>query len=241
MNSWHDNDDFWVVMEGALFSQKRLDMALGDVDGVVKLLGIGPGARVLDLCCGPGRHAAELARRGYSVVGVDRNPRYLERAEMAAPEVEFVKSDMREFVREGEFDAVINLYTSFGYFEDEGENVRVLRNVRKSLKDGGAFLIDTQGKETLALKFEERKWSEQGDAHLLQESRVVDDWAWVESRWILVRDGVKKEFTVRIRLYSATEMKALLESAGFEKVEVFGSLDGKPYDHQAERLVAVAR
>ena len=117
----------------------------------------------------------------------------------------------------------------------------MLENVKKSLKDGGAFLIDTQGKETLALKFEERKWSEQGGAHLLQESRVVDDWAWVESRWILVRDGKQTEFTVRIRLYSATEMKAMLKSVGFEKVEVFGSLDGKPYDHQAERLVAVAR
>jgi len=241
MNSWHDNDDFWAAIEGALFNEKRLAMALGDVDGMVKLLGIGPGARVLDLCCGPGGHAAELARRGYSVVGVDRNPRYLERAEMAAPEVEFVEKDMREFVREGEFDAVINIYTSFGYFEDESENVKVLQNVRKSLKDGGAFLIDTQGKETLALKFEERKWSEQGGAHLLQESRVVDDWAWVESRWILVKDGKQDEFTVRIRLYSATGMKALLESVGFEKVEVFGSLDGKPYDHQAERLVAVAR
>jgi SAM-dependent methyltransferase len=241
MNSWYENDEFWAEIEAALFNPRRLEMAPGDVDGVIKLLGIEPGARVLDLCCGPGRHAAELARRGYSVVGVDRNPRYLERAEMAAPEVEFFEGDMREFVREGEFDAVINLYTSFGYFEDEGENVRVLENVKKSLKGGGAFLIDTQGKETLALKFEERRWSEQGDAHLLQESRVVDDWAWVESRWILVRGGEQKEFIVRVRLYSATEMKAMLNSVGFKKVEVFGSLDGKPYDHQAERLVAVAR
>jgi hypothetical protein len=117
----------------------------------------------------------------------------------------------------------------------------VLENVKKSLKEGGAFLIDTQGKETLALKFEERKWSEQGGAHLLQESRVVDDWGWVESRWILVRGGEEKEYNVRIRLYSAAEMKALLESAGFEQVEVFGSLDGAPYDHKAVRLVAVAR
>jgi SAM-dependent methyltransferase len=245
MGSWHEDDTFWAAVEAALFNPERIEMTPRDVDGVLGLLGPGPGARILDLCCGPGRHAIELARRGFTVTGVDRNRGYLDRAReearAAGVGVEFVEADMREFVRPGAFDAVINLYTSFGYFENESENARVLGNVRESLGADGAALLDLQGKESMALTFEERRWSEQGGAHLLQHSRPVDDWASVESRWTLVRDGQVREFTVRLRLYAATELKGLLLSAGFGRVEVFGSIDGAPYDHQAKRLVAVAQ
>lgn len=245
MDPWYENDEFWTIIEPALFDPERLETARGEVEGVLGLLGLQPGARVLDLCCGPGRHAVELARKGFTVVGVDRNPRYLERAGRAAGEagveVELVEEDMRSFVRPGAFDAAISLYTSFGYFEDEDENVKVARNVRRSLREGGAALLDVLGKETLALGFEERRWSEHGGAHLLQESRPVDDWSRVESRWVLVRDGRERAFTIRIRLYAATELKALLLGVGFSRVEVYGSVAGAPYDHKAERLVAVAR
>jgi SAM-dependent methyltransferase len=245
MTAWHDDDELWAALEETLFNPERLQMAPGDVDGVVRLLGLQPGARILDLCCGPGRHAVELAGRGYAVTGVDRNPAYLDRAREAAGEagveLELVRADMREFVRPGAFDAVINLYTSFGYFEDDDQDLRVLQNVKTSLAAGGAALLDLQGKESMALSFEERRWSEVGGVHLLQHTRAIDDWTRVESRWVLVRDGEQKEFVIRLRMYSASELKRLFRCAGFGQVAVFGSLDGVPYDHRARRLVAVAR
>jgi SAM-dependent methyltransferase len=99
---WYEDDDFWAAAEAVLFPPDRLAAAKTETDGVLKLLSLKPGARILDLCCGPGRHAVEMARRGYKVTGADRNKAYLERARKSAKglglEIEFVEEDMRRFV-----------------------------------------------------------------------------------------------------------------------------------------------
>lgn len=241
---WYENDAFWRAVEAALFSEEKWAMAKSDVDGMVKLLSLPSGSKILDLCCGPGRHAIELARRGYKVTGVDRTHDYLKRAQKIAQEnrlkVEFVKDDMRRFVRPRAFDAAINLYTSFGYFEKEEETRQVLKNIYHSLKRGGSALFEMMSKEILARDFEERTWSEFGNLLLLQHRSVDKDWQWLESRWILIRKGKRQDFAWRLRLYSGSEFKALLRSEGFQKIRLYGSLDGIPYDQDARRLVAVA-
>ncbi|MBN2496218.1 MAG: class I SAM-dependent methyltransferase [Deltaproteobacteria bacterium] len=242
--AWHEDDSFWSVLEPILFSDERLASASGDVEGVVALAGPAAGARVLDLCTGPGRHALELARRGFEVTGVDRNPAYLARAREAASEagvqLELVCEDMRRFVREEAFDLLINLYTSFGYFDDEAENLQVAQNMCRCLRPGGAAVMELMGKEVLARIFQPRGWAEHGGVMLCEE-RSVEDWDWVRSRWIAYRDGRRHEFHVRHRLYSGREIADLLCRAGFAEVAVYGTLHGAPYDQKAERLVAVAR
>jgi SAM-dependent methyltransferase len=243
---WHDEDYFWETVAPVLFSERRWSDAPAEVEGVVSLLGISPGANVLDLCCGVGRHSVELARRGMRVTGVDRTRAYLERARRAAKaegiEVEFAEDDMRAFCRPGVFDAVVNLFTSFGYFEDPEDDRRVVSNVYESLKIGGAFLLDMMSKEILARILQERRWQQEEDGTiLLQETKVTKNWSWVESRWILLKDGKKQEFEISHRLYSAVELTSLLEGCGFERVEVYGDVQGAPYDHAAKRLVVLAR
>jgi SAM-dependent methyltransferase len=245
MEAWYENNSFWAAVEDVLFSPDRLDAAKTEVDGVRKLLALEPGAKVLDLCCGPGRHSLELARRGYRVTGVDRTGLYLNRARESARElgldVEFVEEDMRRFLRPGAFDAAINLFTSFGYFENEPENLHVLENIHRSLKPGGAALIDTISKEIAARSYAERTWVEVGDILLLDHRSASPDWKWTDQRWIIVRDGKKQEFRWKLRLYTAAELKGLLERAGFKRVRFYGGLEGTPYGGKAKRLVAVAR
>lgn len=242
---WYENDAFWKAVEPALFSEEKWAMAKSDVDGMAKLLSLPSGSKILDLCCGPGRHAIEFARRGYKVTGVDRTHDYLKRARKSAQKkglkIEFVKEDMRRFVRPRAFDAVINLYASFGYFEKEEETRQVLKNIYNSLKRAGSALFEMMSKEILARDFEERTWSEFGDLLLLQHRSVDKDWEWLESRWILIREGLRQDFAWRVRLYSASEFKTLLRSEGFRKIRLYGSLDGILYDQEASRLVAVAR
>jgi len=208
------------------------------------LLKLEPGAAVLDLCCGPGRHSLELARRGFKVTGVDRTARFLEearrRAEAEGLVIEFVQGDMRTFRRPEAFDAVINLFTSFGYFDDPQEDKQVLENVYTSLRPNGKLLLDTMGKEVLARIFRERDWFEQDGALFLEERRLLEGWSRIETRWIIVRDGEQEEFTLKLRLYSGAELRALLREIGFRRVELFGNLDGEPYDQNARRLVALA-
>jgi SAM-dependent methyltransferase len=244
MAVWHEQDDFWEAVP--LFDEERLEMASAEVDAVLSLLDLEPGATVLDLCCGVGRHSLELARRGYRVTGVDRTAAYLDTAHHQAAaeslDVEWVQADMREFVRAGAFAAAVNLYTSFGYFEDPAQDRQVAENLVQSLVPGGSLVMEMMGKEVLARIFRPRDWRELPDGSLfLQERRICRDWTWIENRWILVKDGERKEYPLGTRLYDGAGLRALLLQAGFESVELYGDLTGTPYDTGARRLVAVAR
>jgi SAM-dependent methyltransferase len=246
MPEWHEDDRFWESFAPAMFTPERLAAAPGEVTSVLALVRTPPGAAILDLACGPGRHALELARRGFRVTGVDRTRVHVARARAAAAAeglpVELLEGDMRAFVRPESFDLAVSLFTSFGYFRDPSDDRRVIENVARSLRPGGAFVIDVVGKEVLARIFQPRDWHELADGALWLEERDVDSgWSWMRNRWILIRDGRREEFVIELRLYSAAELGALLRDAGFASAEPFGSIRGTPYDEKAERLVIVAR
>ena len=245
MSTWHESDHFWETLAPVFFGPQRWEVVPAEVEQIVGLLGVGPGAAILDLCCGPGRHALELARRGFRVTGVDRTATYLERARERAQEegldVEFVLEDMRQFCRPDAFDAVLSMFTSFGYFEDPAQNRQVLSNVYRSLRDGGVLLLELVGKEILARIFQERSWEEHGDILMLEERSIHQDWTWVEKRWIVQQGEERHEFVVSHWLYSAAELSAMLKTCGFDTVMAYGDLEGAPYDHAARRLVVVAR
>ncbi len=245
MPEWFEDDEFWRTTAPSMFGDQMWQAAPGDVDGVVELAGIAPPARVLDLACGPGRHTLELARRGFRVTGVDLSKFLLDEARRRAQEaglaVEFIQQDMRHFQGNGEFDCALNLFTSFGFFRDPADDRRVVENAFRALKGGGVFVLDSMGKEILARIFNPRDWREHDEELWLYERKVQEDWSWIENRWIVVRGGVRKEFRISHRLYSAAELSRLMLECGFKRVEAYGDFQGAPYDQDARRLVAVAR
>jgi len=245
---WFEDESLWSELYPALFTEERLRLGEEEVPKVLELAGLSAvaGPAALDLCCGPGRHAVPLARRGVRVTAVDRT-RFLldrgrERARSAGVAIEFVEADMREFRRSTAFDLAISLFTSFGYFAAREDDLRVLRNVRASLKPEGVFVIDVVGKEWLARHFQPTRAIDLADGGvLIDRCRVVDDWTRVENEWILIRDGRARTFQYRLSMYSGQELKDRLLQAGFARVDLFGNLDGAPYDREASRLVVVAR
>jgi len=244
LKHWYEDDHFWQAASPIMFGEQRLRQAAREVDDLAQLVGLPQSATVLDLCCGLGRHSLELARRGFTVTGVDRTGVYLRRANKQAEteglKIEFVQADMREFCRPNAFDAAINLFTSFGYFENPAEDRRVIVNVHKSLKKGGKLVMDLMGKEIVARIFRERDWHEENGVMWLEQRSISQDWSWIDNRWILLRGDKRNEFRVSHRLYSAAELSALLRDCGFHEVHTYGNLDGAPYDHTAARLVVVA-
>jgi len=241
---WHEDDSFWETWGSWLFNPQRIADAVVEVDKIIELLKITPGDRILDLACGAGRISLELASRGFKVTGVDRTRSYLDRASEQAKkeslDIEFIQEDMRTFKRKEEFNAVISMFTSFGYFEDAEEDKQVVANVCDSLKSGGSFLIETHGKETLAKIFRERDWNENEDGVIvLQERRVSQNWSWMWNRWIMLKGNERIEGEVSHRLFAATELIALLIDGGFSQADAFGGIDGSPYDHTARRLAVV--
>jgi SAM-dependent methyltransferase len=246
LTAWYEDDVFWETLERFFFSHFRTgDMAEQEITQIGRLVPLPPGAAVLDLGCGPGRLALPLARRGFAVTGVDRTERYLERARAAAAaeqlDIEFVHADMRRFVRPSAFDAVLNLFSTFGYFDLREDDDRVLAHAYASLKPGGVIAMEMLGKEQIARDFQERIWypSAEGDEYLLEHHEVLDGFRGIANTWTVVRDGERQTFHVTVRIYSGVELEDALRRAGFRQVRLYGSLDGTPYDHEAERLVAV--
>lgn len=241
--SWHDQDAFWELFEPILFDQQRQLNAKVEVDNIVSLLNIQQNDRLLDLSCGTGRHSLELARRGFDVVGVDRTASFIEKAKQKAEEedlkVEFVVGDMRDYCRPNTFNIVINLFGSFGYFDDPEDDRRMVGNVHASLCSGGRFLIETAGKEIVARGFQERDWSESGDALVLAERKPRQNWGRIQTRWIVIKGIQRIEHTVSVRSYSAVELSSLLSDCGFADVKVYGDLEGHDYDLGAKRLVVM--
>jgi len=241
---WHERDRFWEKALPVLFHKDRLESTPAEVDKIIDLAGLKPGMKVLDLGCGVGRHALELARRGYQVTGVDITEIYLERAKKEAArenlEIEFIREDMRQFRRPGAFDAVLNLYTSFGYFENPQDDRSVAGNIFDSLAPGGILVMEMMSKEFLARNFRERSWRRIDDLIILEESQLRDSWSYVDSRWIMFKDSQREEIDLSLRLYSASEMRQLLFDRGFERVSIYGNLMGDPYDQKAARLITVA-
>jgi 2-polyprenyl-3-methyl-5-hydroxy-6-metoxy-1,4-benzoquinol methylase len=244
MPTWHEDDQFWELFGSVMFTDERWQAAEGEVDQVLALVPLPSGADVLDLGCGVGRHSLALARRGFTVTGVDRTHAYLQEARKRAAQdlldVSFVEADMREFVRPSAFDLTLSLWTSFSYFEAHEDNVRVLRNVARSLRTGGRLILHTMGKEVLARVFQARDWREVQGTLFLQERTVTHDWSHMENRWVLIRDGERMERRIGHWLYAGTELKAMLEASGFAEVELYGSFSGDPYDSQATCLIAKA-
>ena len=240
---WFEDDAFWAAFRPSMFGEERWQMAARDAEPLAKLLRLKPGAHVLDLCCGPGRFSIELARRGFTVTGVDRTVLYLDEARKRARQqrldVEFVHQDMRRFVRARAFDACINMYTSFGYFGNPADDLKVCRHVYRSLRPGGRFLIQVGGKEWLARVYQPRDWREEAGAFILEERAVARGWTGLENRWVLIQKGKVREFRFYLRLYSGVELSDLLGRAGFARVELYGGVDGVPYDNTSRWLVAV--
>lgn len=242
---WFEHDDFWRDFYLFMFYDERFAATPDEATRILALTQCGGGS-VLDLCCGPGRHSVELALRGFKVTGVDRSQFLLERAREHAAKssasVEWVKQDMRDFVRPASFDLALSLFTSFGYFEDEQDDLCVLRNIHQSLKENGVLIMEMLGKERLAHVWKDTMCTELADGSLIfQRPQIRDDWTRIRSEWTLVKDGRARSFTFEHTVYSGRELKDRLLNCGFKQVQLFGDQQGSPYGLDVQRLIAVAR
>jgi SAM-dependent methyltransferase len=242
---WFDDDSFWRELYPFMFSKQRIAEA---DEQIAKALALTKpaGKSVLDLCCGPGRCSIALAKRGFSVTGVDRTKYLLDKARAKASavgaKIEWVQKDMRDFVRADSFALVLSMFTSFGYFDDRQEDMIVLENMFTSLRQGGACLIEVLGKERLAKILQRTTSTLLADGTMVVERHeIFDDWTRVRNEWLVIRNGRAKSFKFHHTIYSGLELRERMERAGFVAVALHGNLDGDEYGPDAERLIAIGR
>lgn len=209
---------------------------------IVKLLDVAPGGRLLDAPCGPGRHARVLARDGYRVTGIDLNAALLEEAKKGGETVTWVRSDLRQMnLTPASFEAAYCFWGSFGFFDDAGDRAFAAA-VARALVPGGRFCIDVPTIEALARLFTDRSWREAGSVLTLEERAYEPRTGRIEAKWTFLRDGERVTKPMSFRLYSAHELCEQLTSAGFSDVQLYESLDGRPWHlATARRTYAVAR
>ncbi len=235
----------YLNVYGHMFTEERAEKESAFVAGALELK---PGSSVLDLCCGQGRHSVELAKRGLQLTGLDLNPEYLELAKQTAQSknvtIETIAADMRKIPFENKFDAIVNMYSSFGYLESEGEDFKVLESAVKALRAGGRLLLDMLNREWAIDNYIQNDWHTGADGTLYVERRELDlATSRMHVHFIVVepKGGRRESIGHIIRLYTLTEMTRRLERAGMRVTAVFGGFDGEAYAIGTRRMIIVAQ
>jgi SAM-dependent methyltransferase len=212
-----------------------------EADEIMSLLGLQGGETVLDAPCGHGRISNRLAHRGIHVVGVDASTPFLDVARQAGAEVDYRRGDLRELPVDGPFDAAVSWFTSFGYFDDDG-NRQVLSEYRRVLRPGGRLLLETQNHDEFVRRFTPAPFSHgvQVNDDLMIDTSTFDCLTGrVEAERIVIRDGSVRRMHLSVRLPTIPELRVWLADAGFA-ASVFRARDGGVPAIDNPRLVVLA-
>lgn len=213
--------------------------------GAAKLAGAEPPAEILDAPAGFGRHAIPLAEAGFRVTAADRSTVQLEEGRRRAGDGEWpkwVQADFRELPFEDEsFDAVLNLFSSIGYRGEEGDR-QMLSEFLRVLRPSASLLIETLHRDRLMAIFQSHTWEPlEGDA-LVAEARRFDYVAGeIETDHIYVAGGKRRDFTWRLRVYTATDLVRMLGETGFADIQCFGDYDGAELSRETRLVVRATR
>lgn len=201
-----------------------------------------PGARLLDLACGKGRHARYLSEQGYEVTGVDLSAQSIAHAQQFAhPRLHFRVHDMREPLPYGPFDFVLNLFTSFGYFEQEAENVVALRNAAAALRPGGKLVIDFLNTEQTIRQLVAHETKTVGGTTFHLHRHFHNDFI-VKEISFQDEQGVEQHFEERVRALSQERFEEYFQLADLRLAEVLGDYHLRPFDQATSpRMIFVLK
>jgi len=219
-------------------------MNRAEVDFLEKVLQLSSQSLVLDIPCGGGRHAIELASRGHQLAGVDISPEFLAAARTQAAkreiEIEWEQRDMRDLPWPGVFDAAYSLGNSFAYMEDAG-NADFLKAVAGALKPGGRFVLNTGTvAEAILPNFQERRWYEIGDILFLIRNEHDHAASRLTTELTFVLNGQVEKRLHSQRIYTYNELCHLFADAGFEGMEGYGSPAMEPFKLGSQQLMLAA-
>ena len=229
--------DFWR----AAISEEQ---TRAEADFINNQLQLPVGARVLDVPCGNGRLAIELSAFGFMLTAIDISSEFLEEARKNAAArgvtVDWRHSEMRALPWTSEFDGAFCFGNSFGYLADD-ENADFLKAVARALRPGARFILDAPATaECLLPHFVEQRTIQLGDISARIETRYDHEQSRMFPSFTFVRNGVEDQRASSQRVYSYSELAALLRAAGFEVVAAYGSLTEEPFKLGAHRLLVVS-
>lgn len=226
-----------------VYAHRSVESARAEADFAMSQLKLEHCGKILDLCCGGGRHLLHLSSYCAELVGLDYSSDLLRIAGGHLPaNVLLVRGDMRALPFQGTFDAVVNFFTSYGYFQTDAENARVLTDLSGALRPGGRFFMDYLNPDLVRATLVPRS------ERALEARRIVEE-RWMDSEGLRVNkrtrvyrdDALESESMESVRLYSLEEMRAALEGAGLAIEFVFGDYTGAAYTSNSPRMMFVGQ
>lgn len=232
---WFDSSFYHV-----LYAQRNHSEAEAFVGALMGYLSPAPSSRILDLACGKGRHSRAMHARGYNVTGVDLSPQSIRLAQQdGANGLQFAVHDMREVYAPQAFDLVVSLFTSFGYFDDPADDVRVITSVAESLAPNGRFVLDFLNAHQVINQLVPEEVVER-EGTTFHINRSVQDGKIVKTISFQA-DGRQREYSEQVRAYNKEELTQLFTEAGFTVLDVLGNYQLEPYQAlHSDRLILVA-
>jgi len=211
---------------------------------LVKKLKLNSPKEILDIPCGFGRHANCLAKLGHKVTGVDITPGFLEIAKKDAKKkrvgVNYIHADMRNITLKNQFDRIIMLFTSFGYFTDE-ENLKILKNIADALKIGGLLCFDIFNRDAFLKTFLPYIVNEKGKDMMIDLNSFDSTTGRLNCRRIIIRNGKRKDKPFSLRLYNPTEIRDLLNKVGLVIHRIYQDWEGNPFTSNSRRMIVIAK
>lgn len=241
MSDWYRKsfgDDYLLV-----YKHRDMKGAYDEVKRMIEWLQLPQGSSVLDLCCGMGRHSMALRDFGYKVTGVDLSGVLLSEAAKLNEnkEVRFLQGDMRDVPLKESFDAVVNLFTSFGYFEHDEENERVLREMYRLLapEGKGKFIIDFMNPDYVRQHLVPLSSRTEGSI-TIEEARKIED-GFVRKTIMVKEPGIEERtYLEQVKLYSLASFMEMLDRSGLEVSQVYGDYNASEYDrNESKRMIFV--
>jgi SAM-dependent methyltransferase len=202
-----------------------------------------PNTEILDAGCGIGRHSIKLAELGFNVLGIDSSHLYINLATKAAAEknlqnVHFEVKDVRTIDYSEQFDGIISMWSSFGYFSDS-VNYKVLENFYLALKKEGKVIIDVENRDYILKYFVRETFKEKDDIFILERRNFHALTSVVSTHRYILGKNYRRDYIRHIRIYSATEMINMFSRIGLKNIEVYGNYDKEKFSENSKRIIIV--
>jgi 2-polyprenyl-3-methyl-5-hydroxy-6-metoxy-1,4-benzoquinol methylase len=236
--SWFNTDEYVEV-----YKHRNEPEAKKHVEFILEHSKVLPGSSILDMACGTGRHSLIFAEKGFDVTSVDLSDNLLCMASKSAAElnlqINFIKSDLRDIQLDQKFDLALNLFTSFGYFEEDDDNFRIFDVALKHLKENGKFVIDFFNKNYLLKNLCEYSESSVLGRKIIQHRSVSGER--VIKKIEIKSADTDKFFYESVRLFSPVELIEGLNNRGLFVDRIFGDFQGNSFDpDKSERIIIFA-
>jgi cyclopropane fatty-acyl-phospholipid synthase-like methyltransferase len=236
-DQWFDSKYYHL-----LYNNRDYTEAERFISNLIQYLRIEKGSKVLDLACGRGRHSRFLHTKGMEVLGVDLSQNSIDFAKKESkPGLEFAVHDMREPLNRGEFDYVLNLFTSFGYFDSEGDDLKTLSAIKGEIGREGVFVQDFFNAQKVVANLVPEQVIDRGEVQF-KITRTFDGSFITKTIDFEDQDRKAHSYFERVRAYGLEDFKSLYEKSGLRIMETYGDYDLNPYDPDtSDRLILVAR